>query len=130
MVKTLELHREATETYIHIIGHSLGAHVAGFAGKYHTKARYQRITGILSLFTVIINITLHVYTNKYNFKIIDFSSMIVSHYDWFFDYCKGLDPAGPLFENEKDNARLSKTDANIVDVIHTDVDGLLTFYDV
>lgn len=57
MVKKLEMHREANETYIHIIGHSLGAHVAGFAGKFHTKARYQRITGILSLLTIIIIIT-------------------------------------------------------------------------
>lgn len=49
MVGTLEKHRGATETYIHVIGHSLGAHVAGFAGKSHRKTRYQRITGITYL---------------------------------------------------------------------------------
>nr|XP_034300155.1 uncharacterized protein LOC105322194 isoform X1 [Crassostrea gigas] len=46
MVGTLEKHRGATETYIHVIGHSLGAHIAGFAGKSHKLTRYQRITGL------------------------------------------------------------------------------------
>lgn len=79
MVKTLENHRGATETHIHIIGHSLGAHVAGFAGKSHKRERYQRITG--------------------------------------------LDPAGPFFKEVEDHAKLSKTDAYLVDVIHTDGGG-------
>lgn len=85
--------------------------------------------GILFLFIVIINIILYVYINKYNFKIIDFFLMIVFYYDWFFDYCKGLDLVGLLFENEKDNVRLFKIDVNIVDVIYIDVDGLFIFYD-
>lgn len=49
MVETLEKYRGAAETYIHVIGHSLGAHIAGFAGKSHKLTRYQRITGITYL---------------------------------------------------------------------------------
>ncbi|XP_031350481.1 lipase member H-B-like, partial [Photinus pyralis] len=71
----------------HIIGHSLGSHVAGFVGKHiyrTTGGRIDRITG--------------------------------------------LDPAGPLFEFPfiGDDERLTRTDANFVDVIHTD-SGILGF---
>ncbi|XP_060529037.1 pancreatic triacylglycerol lipase-like [Cylas formicarius] len=66
---------------IHLIGHSLGSHVAGFAGKTvfeKTGEKLQRISG--------------------------------------------LDPAGPFFRDPSISAndRLDKTDAVIVDVIHTD----------
>ncbi|XP_046330859.2 pancreatic lipase-related protein 2-like isoform X2 [Haliotis rufescens] len=37
----------------------------------------------------------------------------------------GLDPAGPLFENFDPVVRLDPTDANFVDVIHTDAESLL-----
>ncbi|KAK5645296.1 hypothetical protein RI129_006596 [Pyrocoelia pectoralis] len=71
----------------HIIGHSLGSHVAGFVGKHiygKTGCRPQRITG--------------------------------------------LDPAGPLFEFPFIGAdeRLARTDADFVDIIHTD-SGILGF---
>lgn len=62
----------------HLIGISLGAHIAGWAGKYfwqYKKRRLGRITG--------------------------------------------LDPAGPCFSYAKSNQRLDKTDANYVDVIHS-----------
>ncbi|XP_053166819.1 lipase member I isoform X2 [Hemicordylus capensis] len=36
----------------------------------------------------------------------------------------GLDPAGPLFTGRLPNERLAHTDAQFVDVIHTDIDGL------
>lgn len=37
----------------------------------------------------------------------------------------GLDPAGPLFESQDPRARLDKTDANFVDVIHSNGEQLL-----
>lgn len=62
-------------TSFHLLGHSLGAHVSGYAGK--------RLSGRLSQVT-------------------------------------GLDPAGPLFEGLEPEARLWRTDAVFVDVLHTD----------
>ncbi|CAL7952330.1 unnamed protein product [Xylocopa violacea] len=64
---------------VHLIGFSLGAHVAGFAGA--ELGNVSRITG--------------------------------------------LDPAGPLFESQDPRARLDKTDANFVDVIHSNGEQLL-----
>ncbi|XP_011495499.1 PREDICTED: uncharacterized protein LOC105360313 [Ceratosolen solmsi marchali] len=64
---------------IHLIGFSLGAHVAGFAGA--ELGNVSRITG--------------------------------------------LDPAGPLFESQDPRARLDKTDAHFVDVIHSNGEQLI-----
>ncbi|KAL3869625.1 hypothetical protein ACJMK2_042290 [Sinanodonta woodiana] len=62
---------------IHLIGHSLGAHVAGYAGeRTHGTGRIT-----------------------------------------------GLEPAGPLFEDTDPRVRLDATDANFVDVIHTNING-------
>lgn len=36
---------KADPTKIHIIGHSLGAHVSGFAGSFTKRGRMPRITG-------------------------------------------------------------------------------------
>lgn len=66
-------------TNVHLIGHSLGAHISGYAGKYvkeQTGIQIGRITA--------------------------------------------LDPAGPLFLLSGCNKRLCKTDAEFLDVIHTD----------
>ncbi|OXU30542.1 hypothetical protein TSAR_002870 [Trichomalopsis sarcophagae] len=64
---------------IHMIGFSLGAHVAGFAGA--ELGNVSRITG--------------------------------------------LDPAGPLFEAQDPRARLDETDAQFVDVIHSNGEQLI-----
>ncbi|XP_044017646.1 uncharacterized protein LOC122858662 isoform X1 [Aphidius gifuensis] len=64
---------------VHLIGFSLGAHVAGFAGA--ELGNVSRITG--------------------------------------------LDPAGPLFESQDPRARLDETDAQFVDVIHSNGEQLI-----
>jgi len=63
----------------HIIGHSLGAHIAGYAG--------ERIPGLGRI--------------------------------------SGLDPAELLFQGMPGFVRLDPTDANFVDVIHTDAESIL-----
>ncbi|ESP04916.1 hypothetical protein LOTGIDRAFT_109426 [Lottia gigantea] len=74
------------EGLIHMIGHSLGAHASGFAGK-----NLQRLMG----------------------KTIGRIS--------------ALDPAGPRFANSKPDQRLFITDANFVDIIHTN-DGNFGYF--
>jgi len=72
----------------HLSGHSLGAHVAGYAGKYyqqrHNGEKLERITG--------------------------------------------CDPAGPMFQHTDDESvrqvRLDRSDAKLVDVIHTNAGEL------
>ncbi|KAL1464239.1 hypothetical protein WDU94_003905, partial [Cyamophila willieti] len=64
---------------VHMIGFSLGAHVAGFAGA--ELKNLSRITG--------------------------------------------LDPAGPLFESQDPRSRLDSTDAQFVDVIHSNGENLI-----
>ena len=71
---------------IHIIGHSMGAHIASFIAK-----EFQN--------------------NDHNLKI-DGDILKIGR-------VTGLDPAGPFFENCNKGARLDMSDAELVDIIHT-----------
>ncbi|XP_022103763.1 pancreatic lipase-related protein 2-like [Acanthaster planci] len=77
LLKLLHEHRSLDYADVHIVGHSLGAHLAGFAGKY-LEGQIGRITG--------------------------------------------LDPAKPGFKDHTDlpDCILDKSDAQFVDVIHSD----------
>lgn len=65
---------------VHLIGHSLGAHTAGYAG--------EKLEGAIGRIT-------------------------------------GLDPAEPYFQGMPSHLRLDYTDAQLVDVIHTDGKSIL-----
>lgn len=78
VLRTWQKELEYSSTKVHIIGHSLGAHVAGEAGKRHPGIR--RITG--------------------------------------------LDPARLHFEDTPNEVSLDASDANFVDVVHTDINPL------
>ena len=77
LINSLVSRRGVNPENVHIVGHSLGSHIAGYAGE--RIPNLGRITG--------------------------------------------LDPAGPLFENTDIPVRLDKSDANFVDIIHTDADA-------
>ena len=87
--------------YTHCIGHSLGAHICGQTGKLMNEQYQPRSPG---------------YTGP---------EMVPK-----WDRISGMDPAGPLFFNDlpspysglncPSGARLNVSDADLVDVIHTD----------
>ena len=84
----------------HMIGFSLGAHVAGFAG--NQLKNLSRITGKShKMYGKLSAITFTIFTFL------------------------GLDPAGPLFEGYDPTVRLDKSDADYVDIIHSNGESLI-----
>ncbi|KAF8791254.1 Pancreatic triacylglycerol lipase like protein [Argiope bruennichi] len=81
LIKALEKHLKLKRSNMHIIGHSLGAHIAGYAGE--RLKTLGRITA--------------------------------------------CDPAEPYFEDMPKTVRLDPSDANFVDVIHTDAASKIRF---
>lgn len=81
---------------IHIIGYSIGAHIAGFVGK-SDDYRIHRITGMKRI--------------KYYF-----GQILVTN-----DLTLGLDPANPVFYPV--GCYLTPNDAHLVDVVYTDMGG-------
>lgn len=83
---------------MHMVGFSLGAHVASYASnivKRQTGVLIDRITGI-------------------------FRMNLLSPLFLYFAF-KGLDPALPFFTTVDHRSKLDKSDARFVDVIHTNV---------
>lgn len=94
---------------LHLIGYSLGAHVAGFAGSHATN-KVGRITGRFTDFLLEINLTICLKCTVHGQQ---------------FGVFAGLDPAGPDFEGVHAHRRLSPDDAHFVDVLHTFTRGSL-----
>lgn len=88
LIKSINLKFGLTGNSYHLIGFSLGAHVAGFAGMEIRNSS----SGMSRL---------------------------------WINRITGLDPASPLFEGYEASDRLDPSDAQFVDVIHSNGDGVL-----
>ncbi|XP_069720829.1 lipase member H isoform X2 [Phaenicophaeus curvirostris] len=99
---------------LHMIGVSLGAHISGFVGQMFDGA-LGRITGKPFLLSALFlwGQLLHVSCTGGMPR----ARLCVA----------GLDPAGPLYRGKPPSERLDPTDAQFVDVIHSDIDGLQYF---
>ncbi|XP_069720833.1 lipase member H isoform X6 [Phaenicophaeus curvirostris] len=95
---------------LHMIGVSLGAHISGFVGQMFDGA-LGRITGKPFLLSALFlwGQLLHVSCTGGMPR----ARLCVA----------GLDPAGPLYRGKPPSERLDPTDAQFVDVIHSDIDG-------
>lgn len=93
---------------IHMIGVSLGAHISGLVGQMF-DGQLGRITG---------NLPASRTAAHSNHCQLCFGLMA---HAWFC--VAGLDPAGPLYRGKPPSERLDPSDAQFVDVIHSDTDG-------
>ncbi|XP_053930029.1 lipase member H isoform X4 [Cuculus canorus] len=96
---------------LHMIGVSLGAHISGFVGQMFDGA-LGRITGKPFLPSAL-------FLRGQLLRVSCTGGMPRAR------LCvAGLDPAGPLYRGKPPSERLDPTDAQFVDVIHSDTDGL------
>lgn len=99
---------------IHLIGHSLGAHVAGFAGVNMHNKTLSRITGMRSTINPHQKIYSYLVESPTLCKLSRRLSMSSRG-----THSAALDPALPLFDGVTDDYRIDPSDAAFVDVIHT-----------
>ena len=103
----------------HLVGFSLGAHVSGFVGK--ELKNLSRITGKKNLPPLSGAVQQNLWAPNKRRK----SLRLIYDNDIIYYWYTGLDPAGPLFEGYSPKVRLDKTDADYVDVIHSNGDSLI-----
>ncbi|XP_053930032.1 lipase member H isoform X7 [Cuculus canorus] len=99
---------------LHMIGVSLGAHISGFVGQMFDGA-LGRITGKPFLPSAL-------FLRGQLLRVSCTGGMPRAR------LCvAGLDPAGPLYRGKPPSERLDPTDAQFVDVIHSDTDGYYAY---
>ncbi|KAK6990597.1 pancreatic triacylglycerol lipase-like isoform X2 [Biomphalaria glabrata] len=85
LIQDMHVFAHAAYGNFHLIGHSLGAHLLGYAGQEVFRLTNQKVGRI-----------------------------------------SGLDPAGPAFEKYSSFVRIDSSDAQFVDIIHTDAEPLIS----
>ncbi|XP_046751141.1 pancreatic triacylglycerol lipase-like [Diprion similis] len=121
MIDFLEAMGSSVEDMI-IVGHSLGAHISGMAGRSASNTvgaivdescKEKRLTGFKK---TSLPISIRIY-NIISTKVDREFFKLFKSFASFLRMC--MDPAGPLFYVTDTFARLKSTDANFVQVIHT-----------
>lgn len=113
LVSSLNRVLGTTNSQYHLIGHSLGAHIAGYAGS--RLPGLGRITG--NQYYWILSWDLNY---PYELFIIGLRVRKKILRVFTISYYSGLDPAQPNYQNFDDQVRLDQGDAVFVDAIHTD----------